>query len=161
MTQLIVTMTLWFCAIGAGLMAGVYFAFSSFIMASLARIAPAEGVAAMQSINRVILRSLFLPLFFGTTAASLGLAVFGALRWSEPGAPAMLAGGIVYVVGMFVCTAVFNVPLNNALAAVDAARAEATGIWPRYLRVWTFWNHVRTAACAIACGLFIGAIAAT
>jgi uncharacterized membrane protein len=30
---------------------------------------------------------------------------------------------------MFVVTAVFNVPLNNALAAVDPASAEAAGVW--------------------------------
>ncbi len=160
MTELMITTLLWFCAIGAGLMAGVYFAFSTFIMSSLARIATAEGVSAMQSINRVILRSLFMPLFFGTTAASLALAVVAVVRWDEPGAAAMLGGGITYVVGMFLCTIAFNVPLNNRLDAVDPEAAGAAEVWSRYLRVWTLWNHVRTAACAVACGLFIAAIAA-
>ena len=39
----------------------------------------------------------------------------------------MIAGGLLYVVGMFVVTMVFNVPLNNALAAVDPASPEGTG----------------------------------
>ncbi|MET3846046.1 anthrone oxygenase family protein [Bradyrhizobium sp. OAE829] len=72
----------------------------------------------MNAINAVIVHSLFIPLFLGTTVASLLLAVAGGLRWGEPGATAMLAGGVLYVIGMFVCTAVVNVPLNNALAAV-------------------------------------------
>src|SRR5258705_6992637 len=38
-------------ALGAGLVAGVFFAFSSFVMAALARLPPAQAIAAMQSIN--------------------------------------------------------------------------------------------------------------
>ena len=34
-------------AIGCGLVAGVFFAFSSFVMKALARLQPAQGVAAM------------------------------------------------------------------------------------------------------------------
>ena len=32
---------------------------------------------------------------------------------------AMVAGGALYVLGMFVVTVIFNVPLNDALAAAD------------------------------------------
>ena len=39
-------------ALGCGLVAGVFFAFSAFVMDGLARAAPAEGIAAMQWINR-------------------------------------------------------------------------------------------------------------
>jgi len=161
LSQSIIVSTLWFAAIGAGLMAGVYFAFSAFVMTALARMPEAQGMAAMQSINRVILRSLFMPLFFATTFASLALAVVAVVRWGEPGTAAMLTGGVTYVVGIFLCTAVCNVPLNNALDAVDRENAEAGDVWSRYLRVWTRWNHVRTVACTLACGLFIAAIAAS
>ncbi len=61
--------------------------------------------------------------------------------------------------GMFVCTAGFNVPLNDALAAADPASAEATALWARYLNDWTLWNHVRTISSTAACGLFVAAIA--
>ena len=40
-------------ALGCGLNAGVFFAFSSFVMKALARLQPAQGIAAMQSINLV------------------------------------------------------------------------------------------------------------
>jgi uncharacterized membrane protein len=72
----------------------------------------------------------------------------------------MAVGGVLYIVGMFVCTMIFNVPLNDALAAVDPASAEAASVWARYLREWTLWNHVRTISCTAACALFIAAIAA-
>ena len=38
-------------ALGSGLVAGIFFAFSNFVMKALARVPPAQGVAAMQSIN--------------------------------------------------------------------------------------------------------------
>jgi uncharacterized membrane protein len=48
-------------------MAGVYFALSDFIMRSLDRLDAANAVEAMNTINEVILRSWFMPLFFGTS----------------------------------------------------------------------------------------------
>jgi uncharacterized membrane protein len=158
--EIVVPILLWFAAIGCGLMAGLYFAFSTFIMGALGRIDQASGIAAMNAINVDIVRSLFMPLFFGTTLVSAILAVLAVFRLGEPGAVAMLAGGVVYLMGMFVVTMMFNVPLNNALAAADPASADAASLWARYLKDWTFWNHVRTVASTAACALFIAAIAA-
>ena len=160
MIQSFITGLLWFSAIGCGLLAGLYFAFSTFIMTALGRIGQAAGITAMNAINAVIVQSLFMPFFLGTTLASLTLAIAAIFRWGEPGALAMLAGGVLYVLGMFVCTMIFNVPLNNALAAVDPASAEATSLWARYLTDWTLWNHVRTISSTAACASFIWAIAA-
>jgi len=53
-------------ALGSGLMAGVFFAFSAFIMNALARLPAAQGIAAMQSINIVVLNFWFGSVFFGT-----------------------------------------------------------------------------------------------
>ena len=64
MTNLVVRSLLWFSAISSGLLARVYFAFSTFIMTALARIAQVHGVSAMNSINSTILRLPFMPLFF-------------------------------------------------------------------------------------------------
>src|SRR4030088_2515842 len=117
MLQPVITGLLWFSAIGCGLLGGLCFAFSTFIMAALSRIAQASGIMAMNAINVVIVQSLFMPLFIGTTLSSLVLAIAALLRWGQPGASAMLVGGVLYVVGMFVCTAVIHVPMNDALAA--------------------------------------------
>jgi uncharacterized membrane protein len=155
----LVTGLLWLSAIGCGLLAGLYFAFSTFIMTALGRIDQAAGIAAMNEINKVIVPSLFLPVFLGSTLTCLALAILAPFRWDEPGAALWLAGGVLYVVGMFVVTAAFNVPLNNALAAVQPASSEAGALWARYLVDWTWWNHVRTIASTLAFVLFIAAIA--
>lgn len=160
MTELFLTCLLWFGAIGCGLLAGLYFAFSVFIMTALGRIEQAQGISAMKSINSTILTSLFMVFFFGTTLASLIFVVIGFVRRGAPGAMAMLSGGLIYVAGMFLCTIFFNVPLNNTLAAVDPASAAAAPIWARYLKDWTFWNHLRTISSTAASALYIAAIAA-
>lgn len=108
MRQVLTSGLLWFSAVGCGLMAGVFFAFSTFIMTALGRLDQAAGIAAMNAINVDIVRSLFMPLFLGTTVAGAALVVMGVLRLSEPGAVSMIAGGGLYVVGMFVVTMVFK-----------------------------------------------------
>jgi len=56
-------------------------------------------------------------------------------------------------VGGFLVTMVFNVPRNNALAAVDPASAAGARLWQEYVTGWTAWNHVRAAACLAAAAL--------
>jgi uncharacterized membrane protein len=46
-------------ALGSRLVAGIFFAFSNFVMKALARVPPAQGVAAMQSIDVVVLNRWF------------------------------------------------------------------------------------------------------
>lgn len=160
MRQILTSGLLWLSALGCGLLAGLYFAFSAFVMTALGRIDQAAGISAMNAINADIVRSPFMPVFLGTTLSCAVLIVLGGLRWQEPGAAAMIGGGIVYVVGMFFVTIICNVPLNDQLAAADPASAAAAPLWARYLADWTFWNHVRTVASLAATALFIAAIAA-
>jgi uncharacterized membrane protein len=102
-----------------------------------------------------------MPFFMGTTITSAALAAVAVLRWGQPGALVTLAGGVLYVVGMFGVTLVCNVPLNNALATVDASGPAGAALWGRYLKEWTLWNHARTIACTTASALYIAAIAAS
>jgi uncharacterized membrane protein len=141
-------------ALGCGLIAGVFFAFSTFVMTALARRPSAEGIAAMQSINVVVLNPMFLGAFLGTAAVCGAAVVAGLLRWQDPGAPYWLAAGVLYLVGTFLVTIAFNVPRNNALAAVSPTAPEAADVWTRYVRGWTAWNHVRTAAALAAAAAF-------
>jgi uncharacterized membrane protein len=146
-------------ALGSGLMAGVFFAFSAFVMKALARLSPAEGIAAMQSINITVINPLFMAAFLGTTAAGLVVAIAALFRWSEPGAVYLLAGGALYLVGCFVVTGAFNVPRNNALAAAAPNDPDAHGLWADYMSRWTAWNHVRTAASLAAAAVLTLALA--
>lgn len=143
MTALLPLLTL-AAAIGSGLMAGLFFTFSTFVMTALSRLPPEQGIAAMNSINVAILNATFGIAFFGTAALCLGLGVTGALRWSEPGSAWLLLGSLLYLAGVIGVTIIFNVPLNNALAAISPASPEGAALWTRYLAEWVPWNHVRT-----------------
>jgi uncharacterized membrane protein len=141
-------------ALASGLMAGVFFAFSSFVMKALGRIPSAEGISAMQSINVLAVRSGFLVVFMGTALACLTLVVISFWRLDAPAGWLALAGGATYLLGGFLVTAVCNVPMNDSLAALTPSDPSAATYWAVYLRDWTFWNHIRTAACFVSSGLF-------
>lgn len=157
--EIVIDGLLWFTALSVGIMAGVYFTFSVFVMKSLDAIEAPAGMLAMQSINRVIQRSLFLPIFFASSLASAALIVLMLIDPSSAGAIWVLAGSGIYFAGMFVVTIAGNVPLNNRLEATDAKGADGARMWALYMARWTVWNHVRTIACTAALALLIMAIA--
>ena len=137
-------------------MGGVFFAFSSFVMRSLARLPPAQGIAAMQSINVVAVTPVFMTALFGTAGACVIVAIGAVTEWQGVTSVYLLAGSLSYLIGTIVVTIACNVPLNNALAAVDPENGEA--VWLRYVRQWTAWNHVRTVSGLVAAGLLTMAI---
>jgi uncharacterized membrane protein len=147
-----------FSVLGSGLIAGVFFAFSTFIMKALAQQPPAQGIATMQSINITVINPWFIGAFLLTDAACLILAVFSLLRWNQSGSVYLLAGSLLFLIGTFLVTMLGNVPLNDALAISDPKSTDGANLWARYLTDWTFWNHVRTIAAIAASAAFTMAI---
>jgi uncharacterized membrane protein len=135
-----------------GVVGGVFFAFSSFVMPALARLEPAAGIAAMQSINVRAVRPAFMLALFGTAALAMfvGIARFGD--------PLIVVAAAVYLVGVIGVTAVAHVPRNDALAAVDPRGATAADTWRRYLTGWSRWNQVRWIAAVTSSSLFLAAV---
>jgi len=145
-------------ALGSGLMAGFFFAFSACVMTALSRLPAQAGISAMQSINVTVLNPVFFTAFFGTAALSILTLITALVRWSEPGAFYLLAGDLLYLIGTIFVTMVRNVPLNNRLARVKPDSAEGANLWEQYLSAWTAWNHVRTATSLAAAACFILAL---
>lgn len=141
-------------ALGSGLVAGFFYAFSTTVMKSLGKLPPPQGIAAMQTINVVVMNPWFLSVFLGTGLACLVSVVAAIARWQRPGAGYALAGAVLYLAGTLTVTMLFNVPRNDALAAVAPHSAEGAALWADYLSNWTLWNHVRTAAALAAAALF-------
>ncbi|NGO49597.1 DUF1772 domain-containing protein [Allomesorhizobium camelthorni] len=158
MTAGIVFALTFLAALGSGLMAGLFFVFSAFMMTALARLPLGQGMAAMQSINVAILNPAFGAAFFGTAILSVALAVGAAFRWGDAGMAWLLAGSLFYLVGIIAVTMIFNVPLNDALAAGGADTPEGAALWTRYLTEWTAWNHVRTLSGIASLACFIMAL---
>jgi uncharacterized membrane protein len=144
-------------ALGSGLVAGFFFSFSFVIMGSLERTPAASAMVTMQQINVVVLNAWFFTAFFGTALLCLVLAVLALMPWGDASIW-LLLGAALYLIGTIFVTMRFNVPLNNALAKADPADDDGVVLWAHYLKVWTAWNHVRTAAPLAASACFILAL---
>jgi len=140
--------------LGSALIGGGFFAFSSFVMKALSLRPSAEGIAAMQSINVVVINPSFLGAFIGTALLSLGVIALSLAGRSHPAAMFFLGGAILYFVGTFLVTVLGNVPLNEQLAAASATDPAAVELWKHYLYRWTIFNHVRTAAAMVGALLY-------
>ena len=117
-------------ALGCGLIAGLFFAFSVAVMQALARLPAAGGMAAMQSINSAMLNSLFLAVFLATAAGCVLVMITALARWHAPGSVYVFLGGTLYLVGSLVVT--------------PCATCQRTTRWPR--------SHLLTPTARV-CGL--------
>ena len=155
MIERILLILTFLAAIGSGVVGGIFFAFSTFVMAALGRLPPEQGIAAMNSINVSVLNPAFFLVFFGTGLVSVALAASSYFSLGEGNGNLILVAVLIYIVGCVGVTIVFNVPLNDALAVAKANTPESAALWSRYLNEWTAWNHVRTFASIISAILFI------
>ena len=111
--------------LGAGIVGGVFYAFSSFVMPALERLPAAQGIAAMKEINVTAEHPAFMVAFMGTTVLCLYLGVRGIVDWGDRRATLLVAGSVLYLVGAFLLTVAHNVPLNDDLAGVAPHAADA------------------------------------
>jgi uncharacterized membrane protein len=145
-------------AVGAAVVAGVFFAFSTFVMPALGRLPNPEGLATMQAINKAAPASaLFMTALFGTATLCVGLGIYALTRLDQPGAGYVTVGCVLYLV-CIVVTVVYHVPKNNALARLEPSQSTAGVAWRQYLSGWTAWNHVRTVAPLAASVAFVVAL---
>ena len=131
-------------AVGSGLVAGLCFAFASFIMRSFDRLGAPQAIRAMQAINAGIQRSTAMVVWFGTAVVAMAAVVLAEER------AIAITAGVLYAVGAILITGRGNVPLNEELDGVDPDAPGAEKAWSRYRLLWGRWNAVRTAACTLA-----------
>ena len=86
-------------ALGAGLIGGVFYAFSTVVMKALARRPVNDAIAAMQAINVAVMNPMFRGAFLGTAAVSAVVILGAALQWERLGAGWLLGGGLLYFLG--------------------------------------------------------------
>jgi uncharacterized membrane protein len=127
---------------GGGVITGLLFAFSNFVMQALDDLPNEQGMFVMQRINEKIINPIFLTMFLGTPLLCLGIAMKTFAELSAPGSLFLLAGALGYLIGPFGITILFNVPLNNRLAQTEPG--DAPEAWPNYRKTWQRWNHMRT-----------------
>ena len=148
-------------AITTALIAGLFYAYSCSVTPGLARLPDATYLAAMQSINRAILNPVF---FAGFMGAALLLPLSTYTHYAQPVSGRfwlLLAATLVYLIGVMGVTMAGNVPLNEALDAVDlqsasttdraAQRAAFEAPWNRFhaMRTWASILSLVLVICAL------------
>lgn len=159
---MLLKITLLITALLTALSSGFFYAWSCSVNAGLGRLADAEYLRAMQSVNRAVLNPLFFASFTGTLVM---LPVSSWLWFSAEGFSAgfylLLAASLIYAVGVFGVTAAGNVPLNESLDTFDT---KATSLQEMRERRRTFeipWNRyhgIRTLANFFSLVLLLWAI---
>lgn len=142
-------------AVTSGLMAGVFLAFSTFVMAGLRDLPDAQGLAAMQAVNRRAPTGVFIVALLAAAVLALAAIVTAFLPWT-PASWLVVTGGLASL-GQFAMTVAFHVPRNERLAVLATDDPASPDAWRAYARVWTAGNHVRTALSLAGLVLLIGA----
>ncbi len=134
--------------------AGVFFAFSSFVVPGLRRMPPLDAARAMRAINRQVPRSLYLPVFLlsplGGVIVALTAVIIGKPIWLVIGGALAFAAALV--------SFVVNIPRNDALERADDADAAAWGV---FVGPWAAANHVRTLVATTGAVLLVIGLLAT
>lgn len=131
-------------AVGAGVSAGVYFAFATFVMPGLRRISHSQAISAMNGINKSAPASPLLMLaLFGTGIVCVLLMISGFRNLDDPKAVWVIAGAALYIVSVLI-TVMYHVPHNDQLLKVDPNGAGAGSTWSHFYSSWMAWNTVRT-----------------
>ncbi len=145
--------------VGSGVVGGVFYAFSTFVMPALRDLPDAQGIRAMQQINVAAPGPGLMIALVGTALLALALLVV-TLVGAAAGGGAWRVGGALAALGSFVVTPAFHVPRNDRLAALDPHAADAAARWATYVHEWTIGNHVRGALAIAACAALALSLAA-
>ncbi|MFI1988970.1 DUF1772 domain-containing protein [Actinoplanes sp. NPDC020271] len=133
--------------LSTGLMAGVFFAFSTSVMPGLRTVDDRTFVTAMQHLNASIQNGVFFLVFFGALVFPV---VAAALFYRSGDRAAMwwtIAAAGLYLMVLILTVAV-AVPLNDQLAA--ASLADATRARQDFEGTWVPVNHARTVLSTLA-----------
>lgn len=141
-------------AVGAGVVGGVLFGFSSFVMSALDRLPGDRAIEAMQSINRHATSPGFMTAMFGTAAVTTAVGLDSVRRLDDSDARLLTIGAASYLASLLI-TITYHVPRNGRLARHITPLADSSRIWNTFSAGWTAANHVRTAFAVAAAVLFI------
>ena len=111
-TQTIILVTSIFLT---GLMAGIFFTWSNAVKPGIGKLNDIDYLSALQSMNRVILNSLFLIVFIGTIISVALVPVFHFHFYPKNIFWLLILIVIIYWVGVFSVTVFGNIPLNEIL----------------------------------------------
>lgn len=138
--------------------AGFLLAFALVVMPGIAELDDRRFCRAFQVIDGVIQNNqpLFVAMWLGSVLASLAAAALGTLAFDPVGKALVLTATAAYLLGVQLPTAAINVPLNNALQAIDLQEgADDNAVAAARAAFETRWNRSNLARTAIACAVTV------
>ena len=133
------------------LMSGFFYAYSISVSPGLSKVPDKAFIETMQNINREVQNPFFFSCFFGTLIL---LSLSAILFRDDPVMVSLLStGSLLYILGVFGTTVLFNVPLNNYLAGCDpetATEENITAVRQHFEGKWTSRNHIRSICSFIS-----------
>lgn len=147
------------CALVAGLVLG----FAVVVMPGIASLPDRDFLKAFKVMDAVIQNQqpLFIAVWVGSTVAMLVLLVLGTLQRSGTDLHLVWLAGGLYLLGVQGPTVRFNIPLNNALQALDVesmSETEAREVRLWFEASWNRWNRFRTVAATAALAVLLGVL---
>lgn len=148
-----------FCA----LVAGFLFAFAVVVMPGIRSLADRDFLRAFKVMDRVIQRGqpLFGLVWIGSIAAMVAGLALGLMPGAGPDTRLLALTAGAYLAGVQLPTFLVNIPLNNALQALDVDTTDEAAV--RAFRVrfearWTRWNAIRTAVAVATTAMLVAVL---
>ena len=132
-------------SVGAGVSAGVFFAFSTFVIEALGRLPTAQAISPTEAINRAAPTPLFMLALLGTAAVCIALSVV-ALRRLVSTRPSACWPGARYT--WLASSAIVCPPPQRCLGLGRSQESWRAHAWAQYLQPWTAWSR-----CALVTAL--------
>jgi uncharacterized membrane protein len=126
-----------------GLMAGLFFAFTTAVMPALRHGGDRTFVEAMNRISTDIQNGWFLLCFMGALLLSIAATALSLPHATRSALPWAIAGAVLYL-AVIIVTGGVNIPLNNDLAKTAADTASLADARHAFENRWIAWNNVRT-----------------
>ena len=147
-------------ALLCGLVTGFLFGFAVVAMPGLGTLEDHAFLRGFAVMDRVIQdrQPLFMVMWVGSVVAVLATAVLGIFELEGTNRLLAEVAAAVYLLGVQAPTALVNIPLNDAVQALDLdtlSPPELAKARTGFERRWKRWNAIRTAFGAVATVLLL------
>ena len=154
--MVIVEPVLFVAAVLCSLQAGFLFAFAVIVMPGLQKLSDQEFIRSFQVMDGIIQKNqpLFMIVWLGSAFTVIAASALSLVYWGGIERLVLLLTAAGQIFGIQLPTILINIPLNNALQAVDVrASSEADNRRSRevFETRWNRWNVARTClSCVLA-----------
>ena len=143
-----------------GLVSGLLFGFAGVVMPGIAKLSNREFLLAFKEMDGIIQNNqpAFMLVWVGSIFTVMATLILGTLNRSRLALSdgqfyLLWAACVVYLLAVQLPTVRFNIPLNNALQALDInALGELEIVRARadFEAPWNFWNRFRTVSAMVS-----------